>query len=255
MDNALLKYCVQFVSNLFTSYLVKYNQFKSIRSPHNAICQNRAPYSTWLYRKGEHLKIKDMHCKRTGIISFRAKAECNNSVTIYRIIKRQKSRKVIYKVTLSQFKASSFGDYWRVITHQKTCQVYDGFWRWGHQFTFCSTSLPHWQEKWKITSFHHEFYTIRVRHFLQNWKLFFHFHHFLTSCNDCSKRNVRMHTTYYDMVMNIGGSKFVIGHLHSYVVRTCRAIFTTRKGSWQFWGSFEQNSNKIVQMLNKGLEN
>jgi hypothetical protein len=69
-----------------------------------------------------------------------------------------------------------------------------------------------------------------------------HFHNFWTRCNDCSTRNVRMHTTYYDMDINIGGSKFVIGRLYSNVVR--RAIFTIRKGfvalSRKCWTELEQ---------------
>jgi hypothetical protein len=69
-----------------------------------------------------------------------------------------------------------------------------------------------------------------------------HFHNFWTSCNDCSTRNVWMHTTYYNMVINIGGSRFVIGRLHLYVVR--RTIFTTRKGfvaiSRKCWTELEQ---------------
>jgi hypothetical protein len=58
-----------------------------------------------------------------------------------------------------------------------------------------------------------------------------------------------MHTTYYDMVINIGDSKFVISRPHSYVVR--RTILTTRKGfvaiSRKCWTELEQIRANVEQ--------
>jgi hypothetical protein len=73
-----------------------------------------------------------------------------------------------------------------------------------------------------------------------------HFHNIWTSCNNCLMRNLQMHTSNYDIVINIGDSEVVIGSLYSYVVR--RTIFTTRKGfvaiSRKCWTDLEQNRAK-----------
>jgi hypothetical protein len=54
-----------------------------------------------------------------------------------------------------------------------------------------------------------------------------HLHNFWTSWNDWFTRYVRMETNNYDILINIGGSEVLIGHLYLYVTR--RTIFTTYK--------------------------